>query len=128
MIKNSIVYMSKCEWGQIDTALLRPPDQSLLTESRLWAMEGDNQTVASRWYCNLAPHPTTLSHLLRIMMTPASHDIMSWVHCVLKLMIVMKDWGDLMKEFKVDGDDLIEEHDLLVERELIDEVFILDCS
>ena len=33
-----------------------------------------------------------------------------------------------MKEFKVDGDDLIEEHDLLVERELIDEVFILDCS
>ena len=33
-----------------------------------------------------------------------------------------------MKEFKVDGDVLIVERDLLVERELIDEVFVLDCS
>ena len=62
------------------------------------------------------------------MMIPASHDIMSWVHHVLKLMVMMKDWGDVMKEFKIDGDDLIEEHDLLVECELMDEIFILDCS
>ena len=41
-------------------------------------------------------------------MTPASHD--------------------KIKEFKADGDDLIVERDLLVERKLTDEVFILDCS
>ena len=55
----------------------------------------------------LQPHPPPY-HPLKIIVTPASHDI--------------------MKEFKVDGDDLIVECDLLVERELIDEVFIFDCS
>ena len=57
----------------------------------------------------MVPQPGPPSYRpLKIMLTPASHVI--------------------MKEFEVDGDDLIVDCNLLVERELMDEVFILDCS
>ena len=55
-------------------------------------------------------HPLTLAENND---DPAFRDIMSWMHHVLKLMVMMTDWDDLMKEFKVDGDDLILECDLL---------------